>query len=114
MFASISTILHSAGSRRTPATLVASDTGVRILVGALEIACHARTYDRHQFVLDPEPDASRSTNRSSDSDTAAVNAAPNRAFPPGAEAQADPLRRPAVRNEPRGKPNVPRSSPRAR
>jgi len=34
-------------------TLVASDTTVRILDGSLEIARHARTYDRHQLVLDP-------------------------------------------------------------
>jgi len=34
-------------------TLVASDIGVRILDGSFEIARHARTYDRHQFVLDP-------------------------------------------------------------
>ncbi len=34
-------------------TLVASDIGVRILDGSLEIARHAPTYDRHQFVLDP-------------------------------------------------------------
>jgi hypothetical protein len=34
-------------------TLVASDVGVRILDGSFEIARHARTYDRHQFVLDP-------------------------------------------------------------
>ena len=34
-------------------TLVASDTGVRILDASLEIARHARTYDRHQLVLDP-------------------------------------------------------------
>src|SRR4051794_3321422 len=34
-------------------TLVASDIGVRILDGSIEIARHARTYDRHQFVLDP-------------------------------------------------------------
>ncbi|MBA3678547.1 MAG: IS21 family transposase [Sphingosinicella sp.] len=34
-------------------TLVASDTLVRILEGATEIARHRRTYDRHQFVLDP-------------------------------------------------------------
>ena len=33
--------------------LVASDTGVRILAASLEIARHARTYDRHQLVLDP-------------------------------------------------------------
>jgi transposase len=33
--------------------LVASDTGVRILDGSIEIARHARTYDRHQFVLNP-------------------------------------------------------------
>ena len=34
-------------------TLVASDTAVRILDGSIEIARHARTYDRHQLVLDP-------------------------------------------------------------
>jgi hypothetical protein len=34
-------------------TLVASDTRVRILDGCIEIARHIRTYDRHQFVLDP-------------------------------------------------------------
>jgi len=34
-------------------TLAASDIGVRILDGSSEIARHARTYDRHQFVLDP-------------------------------------------------------------
>ena len=34
-------------------TLVASDTGVRILDGSFEIARHTRTYDRHQLVLDP-------------------------------------------------------------
>ena len=34
-------------------TLVASDTLVRILEGTAEIARHHRTYDRHQFVLDP-------------------------------------------------------------
>jgi hypothetical protein len=34
-------------------TVVASDTVVRILDGAAEIARHRRTYDRHQFVLDP-------------------------------------------------------------
>jgi transposase len=33
--------------------LVASDTLVRILEGAVEIARHHRTYDRHQIVLDP-------------------------------------------------------------
>jgi len=33
--------------------LVASDTQVRILDGAAEIARHQRTYDRHQLVLDP-------------------------------------------------------------
>src|SRR6266496_836987 len=36
-----------------PLTLVASDTDVRILDGAAEIARHARSYDRHQLVLDP-------------------------------------------------------------
>jgi transposase len=34
-------------------TLVASDITVRILDGSFEVARHARTYDRHQFVLDP-------------------------------------------------------------
>jgi hypothetical protein len=34
-------------------TLAASDTAVRILDGAAEIARHPRTYDRHQLVLDP-------------------------------------------------------------
>jgi len=34
-------------------TLAASDTAVRILDGSIEIARHARTYDRHQLVLDP-------------------------------------------------------------
>jgi transposase len=33
--------------------LVASDTLVRILEGTVEVARHHRTYDRHQFVLDP-------------------------------------------------------------
>jgi len=36
-----------------PLTLVASDTTVRILDGAVELARHTRTYDRHQLVLDP-------------------------------------------------------------
>lgn len=36
-----------------PLTLVASDTTIRILDGASEIARHIRTYDRHQLVLDP-------------------------------------------------------------
>jgi transposase len=36
-----------------PLTLVASDTQVRILDGAVEIACHQRSYDRRQLVLDP-------------------------------------------------------------
>jgi len=35
-------------------TLVASDTVVRILDGCQKIACHRRSYDRHQVVLDPE------------------------------------------------------------
>src|SRR6266705_3056577 len=34
-------------------TLVASDIAVRILDGSVEVARHHRTYDRHQFVLDP-------------------------------------------------------------
>ena len=34
-------------------TLVASDITVRILDGSFEVARHARTYDRHQLVLDP-------------------------------------------------------------
>ena len=36
-----------------PLTLVASDIGVRILDGSIEIARHRRSYDRHQFLLDP-------------------------------------------------------------
>jgi len=36
-----------------PLTLSASDTAVRILDGATEVARHPRTYDRHQTVLDP-------------------------------------------------------------
>ena len=36
-----------------PLTLVASDTTIRILDGASEIARHQRTYDRHQQVLHP-------------------------------------------------------------
>jgi transposase len=36
-----------------PLTLAASDTLVRILDGAVEIARHPRTYDRNQSVLDP-------------------------------------------------------------
>ena len=36
-----------------PLTLVASDTDVRILDGAAEIARHHRSYDRQQVVLDP-------------------------------------------------------------
>jgi hypothetical protein len=36
-----------------PLTLVASDTLVRIVDGTAEIARHARSYDRHQLVLDP-------------------------------------------------------------
>jgi hypothetical protein len=39
---------------RRPLTLVASDTWVRILDGTQEIACHRRSYDRHQPVLDPD------------------------------------------------------------
>jgi transposase len=35
-------------------TLAASDTEVRILDGAIELARHRRTYDRQQMVLDPE------------------------------------------------------------
>jgi hypothetical protein len=34
-------------------TLVASDVSVRILDGSIEVARHIRSYDRHQFVLDP-------------------------------------------------------------
>jgi len=37
-----------------PLTLVASDTTVRILDGAVELARHRRSYDRQQQVLDPE------------------------------------------------------------
>ncbi len=36
-----------------PLTLVASDTLVRILDGATEIARHHRSYDRHESVLEP-------------------------------------------------------------
>jgi hypothetical protein len=36
-----------------PLTLVASDTTVRILDGAVEIARHPRTYDRQQSMLEP-------------------------------------------------------------
>lgn len=36
-----------------PLTLAASDTDVRILDGAAEIARHARSYDRQQSILDP-------------------------------------------------------------
>jgi len=36
-----------------PLTLAASDTEVRILNGTVEIACHQRSYDRRQLVLDP-------------------------------------------------------------
>ena len=36
-----------------PLTLVASDTDVRILDGAAEIARHHRSYDRQQSILDP-------------------------------------------------------------
>jgi hypothetical protein len=36
-----------------PLTLVASDTLIRILDGAQEIARHHRSYDRHQAILDP-------------------------------------------------------------
>ena len=39
---------------RRPLTLVASDTWVRILDGTQQIACHRRSYDRHQPVLDPD------------------------------------------------------------
>ncbi len=34
-------------------TLVASDTQVRILKGTVEIACHKRSYDRHDSILEP-------------------------------------------------------------
>lgn len=37
-----------------PLTLAASDTSVRILDGAVELARHPRSYDRQQQVLDPE------------------------------------------------------------
>jgi len=36
-----------------PLTLVASDTTVRILDGAAELARHVRSYGRHQLVVDP-------------------------------------------------------------
>jgi len=41
------------GAVGRPLTLVASDTAVRILDGATEIARHIRSYDRQQQVLDP-------------------------------------------------------------
>jgi hypothetical protein len=41
------------GAVGRPLTLVASDTTVRILDGAVEIACHRRNWDRRQTVLDP-------------------------------------------------------------
>ena len=51
-------------------TLVASDTVVRILDGAAEIARHRRTYDRHQVVLDPaHQDAVLETKRKASTDT---------------------------------------------
>jgi hypothetical protein len=37
-----------------PLTLVASDTDIRILEGAVEIARDQRSYDRQQSILDPE------------------------------------------------------------
>jgi transposase len=36
-----------------PLTLVASDSQVRILDGTQELACHRRSYDRRQLLLDP-------------------------------------------------------------
>jgi transposase len=36
-----------------PLTLVASDSQVRILDGTEELACHRRSYDRRQLLLDP-------------------------------------------------------------
>jgi transposase len=36
-----------------PLTLVASQSTIRILDGTNEIACHRRSYDRHQAILDP-------------------------------------------------------------
>ncbi len=36
-----------------PLTLVASDSEVRILDGTQELACHRRSYDRRQLLLDP-------------------------------------------------------------
>jgi hypothetical protein len=39
---------------RRQLTLVATGTLVRILDGSQQIACHRRSYDRHQAVLDPE------------------------------------------------------------
>ena len=34
-------------------TLVASQTGVRLLDGTTEVAAHRRSYDRHQLIVDP-------------------------------------------------------------
>src|SRR6266403_4022773 len=36
-----------------PLTLVASDSEIRILDGTQELACHRRSYDRRQLLLDP-------------------------------------------------------------
>lgn len=53
-------------------TLVASDTMVRILDGAAEIARHQRSYDRHQPILDPaHSEALLKTRRRASHDTAA-------------------------------------------
>ena len=41
------------GAIGRPLTLVASDTTVRILDGAVEVAHHRRSWDRRQMVLDP-------------------------------------------------------------
>jgi hypothetical protein len=49
----ISTTTRSRPSLGRPLTLVASDTLVRILDGAVEIARHHRSYDRHQEILQP-------------------------------------------------------------
>lgn len=40
-----------------PLTLLASDTMVRILDGQTEVARHRRSYDRHEFVADPDHEA---------------------------------------------------------
>lgn len=69
-----------------PLTLAASDTTVRILDGASEVAHHLRSYDRHQFVLDPAHQAELLKTR-----RRAISAAP-----PGRLAQLVPEVKPLI------------------